>query len=260
MNLFDINSDIWVMDSGDGLEDYSFRFDYLPNKWFKGILKEYTNDQLSLKRIKKSTLHRYNYNLIPFFEWAYENEIVLNTFRDVENNTIERFCLHLLNKIRSNSTRSIIFSSLKSVIKYGQLMEWDGFPERDIFSGEEFRILQTEDVLKTKSIPYNVMAQIDNALDHEEDVFDKCLISVARYSGGRLSELITLDVNCIERDLLNKPLLVVNDIKTLQNRFVPVDIKCEKAVKQLVEDAFYKELRESINSKKLFIKQKKLKR
>lgn len=78
--LIDMSKDEWIFPANDDLADYTFKFSYLPNEWFKKTVKHITKESLKIGRLKLSTLNRYNYALTRFFEFIKENNYELNDF------------------------------------------------------------------------------------------------------------------------------------------------------------------------------------
>lgn len=244
--LLDMKKDEWVLPSNENLPDYTFKFNFLPNDWFKKTIKQITIDNIKIGRLELSSLNRYNYSLVPFFEYLEAYDINLNTFADISFDIVEGFIHYMLLNIDKPQTRSVCLASLKHHIKHGQMFEWEGFPISDIFDGTERRTLQTEDSLKSGLIDDVAIKNIDKALiemkmglkpelHYLNDVVLWALIIITKYTGVRLSEALELDKNCIKRDLLKKPILFVNSEKNKTERFIPVDKKVADAVKFLVE-------------------------
>lgn len=136
-----------VLHSSDDLSDYKF-----------------TKENITIGRLKLSTLCRYNYSLDVFWEFLKDYNIELNTFENVSYELIEGFVHYLLANVNNPSTRSLSIASLKHHIKHGQLFEWDGLPLTEVFDGTEQRTLQTEETLKSMLIDDDVMDSIDTSL------------------------------------------------------------------------------------------------
>jgi Site-specific recombinase XerD len=259
--LIDMNKDTWVFPASDDLSPYTFRFDFLPNEWFKETIKKITKDAITIGRPKLSTLHRYNYSLVIFFEYLDGYGIVLDTFEDITFDIVEGFIHYLLANVKAPSTRAISVASLKHHIKHGQLFEWDGFPLYEVFDGTERRTLLTEDTLKSMLIDDNVMTSIDSSLrqikltlqptlDYLNDVVLWTLITVVRHTGVRLTEALNLNKDCLRRDLLKKDLLEVVSSKNETERFIPVSKEVSVAIKMLIQAT--EELRSDLKTDKIF--------
>lgn len=259
--LIDIKKDKWILPSSDDLSDFIFEFGYLPSEWCKETIKKITKDNITIGRLKYSTLNRYNYSLRSFFEFLKSYDINLNTFEDVSYELIEGFVHYLLANVDSPSTRSVIMASLKHHIKHGQLFEWDGFPTYEVFDGTEQRTLQTEDTLKSMLIDDVVIDSIDSSLqqwkstikpvlENLNEVVLWALITVIRHTGIRLTEALNLKADCMNRDFMKKYLLEVVSPKNETERFIPVNKDVAVAIDYLCKAT--EELRSELKTEKIF--------
>ncbi|WP_404359576.1 tyrosine-type recombinase/integrase [Cytobacillus firmus] len=259
--LIDIRKDKWILPSSSDLTDYTFEFGYLPNEWFKETIKKITKENITIGRLKSSTLHRYNYSLKLFFEFIDNYDINLYTFKDVSYELIEGFVHYLLANVDSSSTRSVIMASLKHHIKHGQLFEWEGFPTYEVFDGTEQSTLQTEDILKSMLIDDVVMDSIDSSLrqwkftinpvlENLNEVVLWTLITVIRHTGIRLAEALNLKADCMNRDLMKKHLLEIVSPKNETERFIPVNKDVAVAIEYLCKAS--EKLRFELKTEKIF--------
>lgn len=62
------------------------------------------------------------------------------------------YLYYLKQQYISNSTNLISLSALKWLVLHGQYFEYDGFPIEQVFDGDEYKAIKTEDMLKTKYI------------------------------------------------------------------------------------------------------------
>ncbi|REE81232.1 site-specific recombinase XerD [Paenibacillus taihuensis] len=229
-----LKSDRWDLQNSSSLGDVvTFFFDFIPNQWVKKTIKELTIDSIALGKPSLMTLIRYNTSLKHFFAFLKEYSIELNSFADLTNRHTEMFVFYLQQSGMANSTCSIAMSTLKWIIEYGQFFDYDGFPEREIFDGQEYSKLKTEDVLKTKHISDEIMIRIESALVNDKDTMLKCLIEIGIDTGIRLSEALELERGCIIEDFTGKPILHVVSKKNNTERFIPVSVRVKKAVNTL---------------------------
>lgn len=259
--FIDWEEDNWTLKSNDDLSDYVFRFEFLPNPWFKNVIKRITRDTLIIGKLKPGTIYRYNYSLKIFFNFLQTYNIELENFKHLTFDIIESFVHYLLENVKKPSTRSLALVSLKHHIKHGQLFEWDGFPNHEVFDGTEFRTLQTEDSLKSPLLDDTTMKSIDTALFQMKSTFRQnvnnfneivlwALITVVRHTGIRLTEALNLNKDCIRRDFMKKYLLEVVSSKNDSERFIPVVKDVSVAIKLLIE--ITENVREDLNNDKIF--------
>jgi|SRR5690625_812069 len=230
----DIESDNWSIEYSTNLGDrINFDFSFLPNPWFKKIHKQITLENITLKKISIETLNRYSYSFKHFVAFLNQYGIDLNTYEDLTYHHTQMFIFYLKQQNMSNSTRVIILSALKWIITHGQVFEYEGFPKRAIFDGDEYKAVRVEDVLKTKYIPDFVMNQIENSLKQEDNVLLKNLIEIGIDTGIRIGEVLELKKGCITEDFTGKPVLHVKSNKNKTERFIPVSRRVKRAIKSL---------------------------
>ncbi|TRM11040.1 tyrosine-type recombinase/integrase [Lentibacillus cibarius] len=234
IRTLDVKTDKWVIDYSTSLGNtVSFDFTYLPNNWFKKIQKQITIECMTLKKPSIATLNRYNNGLRRFFEFIEQYSIQLDTFEDLTHQHTQMFLFHLKQQNISNSTRYISLCSLKWLVQFGQLFEYSGFPKNEVFDGDEYKAVKTEDVLKTKYIPDNVMRQIEAALKKETNLIFKSLVEIGIDTGIRLSEALELSKGCITEDFTGKPVLHIISSKNNSERFIPVSRRVRRAINTL---------------------------
>ncbi len=257
MNLKNIKSlnvkkDKWVIEHKTSVGNtVTFDFTYLPNDWFKKVQKEITIECITISRPSVATLNRYNYNLRRFFDFISQYGIELNTFEDLTHQYSQMYLYYLKQQDISNSTMAISLSALKWLVLHGQHFEYDGFPIRQVFDGDEYKAVKTEDILKTKYIPDKIMKQIETALKKEEDKMLKSLIEIGIDTGIRLSEALDLSKGCLTEDFTGKSVLHVISKKNNTERFIPVARRVKRAVRTL--ESLSKEGRAEINSDNLTV-------
>jgi len=242
-----MKKDKWVIEHKTTVGDsVTFDFSYLPNDWFKKTQKEITLECMTIGKPSIATLNRYNYNLRRFFEFISQYGIELNTFEDLTHQYSQMYLYYLKQQHISNSTMAISLSALKWLILHGQHFEYDGFPLKQVFDGDEYKAVKTEDMLKTKYIPDNIMKQIEIALKKEENRMLKSLIEIGIDTGIRLSEALDLTNGCLTEDFTGKPVLHVISAKNDTERFIPVSRRVKRAIRTLEE--LSEEGRTAINS------------
>lgn len=252
IKALDIKTDKWVLDHPTSLgNSISFDFTYLPNEWFKKIQKQITIECLTLNKPSVETLNRYNYSLKHFFRFINQYKIDLKNYGDLTHQHTQMFLFYLKQQDMANSTRGTAMAALKWIVLFGQTFELENFPKKQLFDGEEYQSIKTEDVLKTKYIPDNVMKQIDSALRDEDDSILKSLIEIGIDTGIRLGEALDLYKGCLTEDFTGKPVLHVISSKNNTERFIPVSQRVKRAVKKL--EAQSKEGRKAIGSGNLTV-------
>src|SRR5699024_12332035 len=96
------------------------------------------------------TLYRYNYGLRRFFEFISQYDLEFNTFEDLTHQYSQMYLYYFKQQDISNSTMAISLSSLKWLVLHGQHFSYEGFPVKQVFDGDEYKAVKTEDRLNTK--------------------------------------------------------------------------------------------------------------
>lgn len=245
-------SDKWILKHPTTLgKTISFDFSYLPNKWFKQAHKQITIESMIIKKPSIETINRYNTALKRFFDFIKKYGISLKNYEELTHHHVQMYLFELKQHQISNATKQISLSALKWIIEYGTHFEYDGFPKNIIFDGDEYSAVKSEDILKTKYIPDNVMKQIEKALFVEKNKLLKSLIEIGIDTGIRLSEALELKRGCITEDFTGKPVLHVVSPKNKTERFIPVSQRVKKAIQTLEEIS--EEGRKAINSDNLTV-------
>lgn len=247
-----MKEDKWVIEHKTSVgNNVTFDFTYLPNHWFKKIQKEITMECMTIGKPNLMTLYRYNYGLRRFFEFISQYGIEFNTFEDLTHQYSQMYIYYLKQQDISYSTMALSLSALKWLVLHGQHFEYNGFPIKQVFDGDEYKVIKTEDMLKTKYIPDNIMEQIEKALKKEDNKMLKSLIEIGIDTGIRLGDALDLSEGCLTEDFTGKPVLHVISKKNNTERFIPVSRRVKRAVQTLEE--LSKEGREETSSDNLTI-------
>lgn len=240
INIKSINvkTDKWIFNNPSTLGNrVIFDFEYLPNEWFKKSFKEITIKSITLGKPTFETLHRYNAALKRFFVFLNEYKINLKKLEDMTHQMTEMYVFYLQQQHIANSTSAIAMSALKWVVGFGTYFDYEGFPDHELFDGDEYQALKTEDILKTRYIPDTVMKQIECALRKEVNINIRCLIEIFIDTGLRLSEGLVLSKDCITEDFTGKPIMFVYSKKNETERFIPVSGRVKRAIDTLVKNS-----------------------
>ena len=231
----DFSKDTWNLGKDKQIGQMTLSFQSCPNEWFKNAQKQTTLDCLTSNKLKKITIVRYNSSLHHFYKFLDTNKIQLNDFSELTNKHIEHFIFQSLQSDMSKSSVSTCLSALKWFVKHGIIFNYSGFPPKNIFSGEEHKLIKMEDTLKTKEIPTSVFSQIENALKNEKDLLLKSLIEIGIDTGIRISEALSLTTKSLIEDFTGKPLLHVISTKNNSERYIPVSARVKRAFNVLVK-------------------------
>lgn len=257
--LIDEKNDTWRIHGDRKAYPHIFKFDYLPNDWFKETIKQITLESIQIGKLSLSTIHRYNSALKEFFNFILESNNTLETFADISPKIAEEYLHYLLINVKENSTRAVKLVALKYYLRYGILLGWSDFPINELFDGTEYRIIQTEDTLKTMVIDDRVMKQIDIALNRmfsEEMSYNDTLIwgliTIIKATGMRIHEALSIQEAHISKDLMGKPILEVLNEKTQTERYIPISHEVVRAIRYTANTT--KVVRKILHTEYIFVK------
>lgn len=234
--------DVWTLiennvDSQFYKRKYVFDFTFIKSEKIRTVCKEYVKCHYSTGAKTVSTLHRNisNYKAVNCF--IEEQGIV--SLKTLTNNDVDNLLsyLHTTNNITTGKPLTIngqrsIFSSFRTIIRWGQLYMPDYVPNIEIFTGNEFR---APSKLKIDYIPDEVLAQINEALTKEDDPYIKYGIIILECTGMRAGDLVMLNVDCIKPHMLGGYTISWFDHKNKKERPpMPVKKECFLAVEKLL--------------------------
>ncbi|SCM82302.1 hypothetical protein KL86SPO_50073 [uncultured Sporomusa sp.] len=194
--MFNYEDDVWYVKPEDPSINYNqcFIFTHIYSLSLKKQIKDFFVHQINLRRITLGTLVRYCTALQCFSRFLDTTKLQVNYFIDLTAEIVEAYMHYLDASCNSSSTKITAGTALKTVVRYGQFMELDGYPKKELFFGSMARMFQHDDELKTREIPVFVLNQIDKALVVETNIYIKTLIAIIRDTGVRLSVKINVKI------------------------------------------------------------------
>lgn len=133
MSGIDFDSDVWKLTYGNTTvgKNQNWQFGHIKSPTLKEQVKRYFRDGLGQKFAKQDSLYRYCYGLKHFTKFLDEFELELKYFEELTYQYVMQFIWYLNQNLKSSGSRTGTYSSLKSVVTYGQLMglemEWYHF-------------------------------------------------------------------------------------------------------------------------------------
>lgn len=223
--ILNFESDYWTISPTNPTIEKMHRLDFshFQSDTLKQQVKKYFEMQIKMNNLGRTTLCRYCYAWKVFNEFMLEVGIKINFVDELNIEHIESYILYLNKRFTSSGTRGAVYAGMKSVIVYGQMLELDRFPKAIIFPGDESRLFNHDDELKSKDIEIFVLKQIDQAIQKETDVYIKTMVAIARHTGIRLSEILTIKSGCVVKDFLDKSILCTYSFKNDKERAIPIN-------------------------------------
>lgn len=236
--------DLWHLqdtdaDSQNYKRIFHFDFSYIHSTEISFVVKNYVWQNYITKSKSLTSLHTYLICLRYFMDFAEKNGIYSLTVLD--NSVIELF-ISYLSTISSSTTgkpltykyQKGILDSVKSIILWCRIHHTDLVPATEIFTGNEF--VGTNRRLKVDFIPDEVVAQINMALEREDNPYIKYGIIILESTGMRIGDLLGLRTDCIQPHLVSGYTITWFDHKNRRERSpMPVRSECAQAVQKLIK-------------------------
>lgn len=242
MNNFP-SSDVWRLtdsdrDSQNYRQEYKFDFTFFKSEEIKTVVKEYiwTNYRTGNRVPKglRESLWRFKY-----FD-AFCRQCGISSLLDLSNSIVDdyRSFLHAhLSTVTGNplsySYQSNCFSALKTLVNWCHVFRPDAVPERQIFTGSEYRKVYGK--LKIDFIPDEILQAINDALKAEDNPYLKYGIIILECTGMRVGDLLLLQTDCISKHPISGYTISWFDHKNRKSRDnMPVPVECKRAVDRLL--------------------------
>lgn len=236
--------DVWSLKDNDKESQYYGRlfnldFSYINSEEIRDIVKDYVwqNYRTQNNVLNYLYIQLLNYKLVN--EYLESSNIV--SYKDLNNNHIDALLSFLNTKISPKTNRKYSISqksnclkTLKNIIYWCQIHNPKAVPNKEIFTGNEYT--GTNRKLKIDFIPDEVLAQINKALQTEENPYLKYGIIILQSTGIRIGDLLKLHIDCIKPHLISGHTITWFDHKTRKERLpMPVRNECVMAVDNLIK-------------------------
>ena len=237
-------SDIWRLidndrDSQNYRYNYKFDFSFIASEEIKLVVKEYiwTNYRTG-NRIPKGLLESL-WRFKHFDEFCRQSDV--QSLRDLDNGLADDYRSFLRTNLSTATGKPLAysyqracFSSLKSVIDWCRVFLPEVVPEKQIFTGSEYRMSNAG--LKIEFIPDEILSAVNEALKNENNPYLKYGIIILECTGMRVGDLLLLRTDCISEHLVSGYTISWFDHKNRKSRNnMPVPSECKEAVECLIQ-------------------------
>lgn len=220
-------------------KSFKFDFSFIESEDIKKVVKGYVwrnyrenNKSLNYMITQLSTFKN-------FSKFAIENEIF--TLKELTNDDVEKFISYLGTIISKRTKKPLSYNyqkgcldSLKSIVRWGQIYMPNEVPNKEIFTGNEFTGVNKK--VKTEFIPDEIIKDINAALKKEDNIYIKYGIVILQTTGMRLSDMLKLEVDSLEKHLVSGWILSWYDYKNRkQQNKIPVPNECAIAIQKLIK-------------------------
>ena len=239
------DGDVWnIVDNDKDSQHYgwNFKFDfsYISSEEIKDVVKDYIWQNYRVKNKSLSSLYNeVNFHFFQFIRFADARNIT--SLKRLTNTDVDHFSSYLHTSISERSKKPFgtgmqrsCLNTLKSIIRWCQLHRPNDVPTTEIFTGNEY--IGVNRKLKIDFIPDDVVAQINEALKKEENLYLKYGIIILQSTGMRIGDLLKLRIDCIKPHLISGYTIEWTQHKGRKDKApMPVRSECVAAIEKLIE-------------------------
>lgn len=238
------DGDVWnIIDNDTESQHYgrNFKFDfsYISSEEIKDVAKDYVWQNYRYQNRSLNSIYNYVRQFKWFCDFAKTRNI--DSLRELTNNDIDNFVSYLntmfserTGKVQSLKGRKFCLDCLKVIIYWCRLHRPSDVPATEIFTGNEY--IGVNRKLKIDFIPDYVVAQINEALKTEENLYLKYGIIILQSTGMRIGDLLKLRIDCVKPHLISGYTIEWTQHKGRKDKApMPVRIECVAAIEKLIE-------------------------
>ena len=239
------DGDVWnIVDDDKDSQHYgrNFKFDfsYISSEEIKDAVKDYVWQNYRVGNKSLYTLYcEVNTRFFQFIRFADTRNIT--SLKGLTNTDVDHFISYLYTTISERTKKPfgtgmqrISLNTLKSIIRWCQLHRPNDVPTTEIFTGNEY--IGVNRKLKIDFIPDDVLAQINEALEKEENPYLKYGIIILQSTGMRIGDLLKLRIDCIKPHLISGYIIEWTQHKGRKDKApMPVRSECVVAIEKLIE-------------------------
>lgn len=257
------DTDIWrLLDNNRNSQNYGknyiFDFSEFSSDEIKETIKNYIWLNYSTGNRVPKGLKETMRRLYVFAAFCRERGI--QSLAELDNSLMDDYRT-FLRLYRSPATKNVFsyvsqrncFSALKTLIGWCHAFMPEAVPEKQIFTGNEYR--QNYSKVKIEFIPDEIMKMVNDALEKENNPFLKYGIRIMESTGMRIGDLLLLQTDCISEHPVSGYVISWYDHKNHKSMDnLPIPALCKDAVRQLLDiTAVYRDKAEDSDKKHLFI-------
>lgn len=224
-----LNKDIWLAsDVGlkpDGVHAmYYLSFSKLTTSWLKNAAMKFVRLQAATRGFSTCRGYIRSFNHFDSFLQTFNTPILPN---HVNRELIVHFIQYLAKLDLSPAARGITLINLRTFHQMVLLENWLKWPEKPIIFNRDF---PRDSAIVPKHINKEVIIQLKNHL-HCLPKWMQHFVIILMETGRRVSEVCSLNYDCLEQDSDGDWFLRVNEKKLRQIRLIPISAPCLTAVK-----------------------------
>lgn len=220
--------------------NFKFDFSYISSEEIKDVVKDYAWQNY---RVGNKTLSRLYGEISSWFMHfiKYADVKGISSLKELDNSDVDGYISHLhttlsdkTKKPLSYNYQKVCLDVFKSVIRWCQLHRPNDVPSTEIFTGSEYIGINRK--VKIDFIPDDVVAQINEALNTEENPYLKYGIIILQSTGMRIGDLLKLRIDCTKPHLISGYTIEWTQHKGRKDKApMPVRSECVAAIEKLIE-------------------------
>ncbi|WP_131795781.1 tyrosine-type recombinase/integrase [Fluoribacter gormanii] len=224
-----LNKAVWLAsDIGlkpDGVHSiYSLSFCKITTHWLKNTAMKFVGLQATTRSFSTCRGYIRSFNHFDSFLQTFNTPISPN---HVNRELIVSFIQFLAKLGLSPATRSITLINLRTFHQMILLQNWLAWPPKPIIFNRD---LAKDSIIVPKHIHKEVIVQLKNHL-HYLPKWIQSFVIILMETGRRVSEVCSLNYDCLEQDSDGDWFLRVNEKKLRRIRLIPISTPCLEAVK-----------------------------
>lgn len=203
---------------------YYLSFSKITTSWLKSAAMKFIRLQAATRSFSTCRGYIRSFNHFDSFLQTLNTPISPN---NINRELIVNFIQHLGKLKLSPATRSITLINLRTFHQMVLLEGWLNWPSKPIIFNRDF---PRDSTIIPKHINKEVILQLKSHL-HALPKWIQNFIVILMETGRRVSEVCTLNYDCLEQDSDGDWFLKVNEKKLRRIRLIPISIPCLEAVK-----------------------------
>ena len=211
-------------------KDRYIHFEGIKIAHFKKLTKEYT--LIRLNNTCFSTVSTLVYSICTFFEWLYEYDSKIDSLHQINRDIIECFLIWIKTKSGySKQKTNNIIRITKQFLDFGDMYDKTNFPKKNLFLDSDFTSVIKKEPNPLTDEEFKECVRDIKVMDKKYGRF----VYVLMLTGMRISELIFLTIDSLEKREDGKYQLVLHQFKTVSEYEKPTFEAIQKVIDLLVK-------------------------
>ncbi len=194
-----------------------------------GLFKRYREIRVATGA-RPATASRYEAYGRHLANWLWDSHPEMNSFAELTREHVLEYAKSLADEGASVDTRISRLSGLSVMLHDATAWEWPGAPLRPVLGPRDFPKRPNR---MPRFIPGADLELLMNAIRDLPDIYQRTALIVARWSGARRSEVVRLELDCLDAYQDGTPRLRIPAGKTGKERLIPLHPEAAAAIREL---------------------------